>query len=299
MNTVLITGGSGLVGRRLSTLMIEKGYQVRHLSRNPKDKGNIRVFKWDISDGYIDPEALKGVNIVVHLAGADIMEKRWTPERKKELVSSRTDSLNLIYDFLDKNKHQVKTLISSSAQGYYPPNQNKILIEGDPAGSGYMGQLSLAWEQAAYKWENLGIKVSINRIGLVMAREGGVMEILIKPIKKGIASYFGKGTMMYPWIHIDDLCGMMIFEIENDHVKGTFNAAAPNAVTQKEMNKAIAKQFGKNIFSFPVPVFILRLMMGERFGVMVDSFHLSADKIQNAGYNFDFPKLDEALDDLL
>ena len=299
MKKVLITGGSGLVGRRLSQLLIDKGYQVRHLSRTPKDKGDIKVFKWDIKNNYIDPEALQGVDIVVHLAGADIMEKRWNPERKKMLLSSRTESLELLYNYLDKNEHQVKTLISSSAQGYYTPNQNKMLTEDESAGVGYMGQLSLAWEQAAYKWENLGIRVAINRIGLVMASDGGVMEILVKPIKKGFASYFGKGTMMYPWIHIDDLSGMMIYEMENDNIKGSFNAASPNAVTQKAMNQALAKQLNKKIFSFPMPIFILRLMMGERFGVMVDSFHLSADKIQKTGFSFQYPSLEDGLSDLL
>ena len=299
MKTVLITGGSGLVGKRLSQLLINKGYLVRHLSRNPKNQGDIQVFKWDIGKGYIDPEAIQNVDIVVHLAGADIMSERWNTERKKILVSSRTEGLELIHSCLEKNDHKVKTLVSSSAQGYYEPNQNKLLTEDEPAGKGYMGQLCAAWEGSANQWKKSGVRIAINRIGLVLASNGGLLDILLKTISKGMGSYFGKGDMLYPWIHIDDLCRIMIYQMENQNVQGAFNGAAPNAVNQKEMNNAIAKQLGKKIFSFPVPVFLLRLMMGERCAVMVDSFHLSAEKIQKKGFNFKYPEIDGALSDLI
>ena len=163
-----------------------------------------------------------------------------------------------------------------------------------------MGELSRLWEAEAHKWEQLGIRVAINRIGLVLAANGGVLDSILPSIKKGVSAYFGQGKQMYPWIHIDDLCGMIIYEAENEAVKGVFNAASPNAVNQKEMNQAIAAHLQKPIISFPVPKFILNLMMGvERASVLVDSYHLSAAKIQKTGFTFKHPTLDDALTDLL
>ncbi len=288
-----------MVGSRLSYLLLERGYQVRHLSRTPKKRGDIRVFKWDIPTGDLDPEALKGVDTIIHLAGAGIMNRRWTPARKKELATSRIDSLHLIHDFLAKNPHQVKTLISSSALGYYPPNQAKELTESDPPGSGFLGQLCQAWENAAYRFEELGIRVAINRTGLVMASGGGVLQGLMTPMKWGISPCFGRGAMVYPWIHIDDLCGMILFEMENKHLKGAFNAIAPNALTQKEMNHAIAKQLGRGVLSIPMPVWVLQLVLGERASVLVDSYELSSGRIQKEGYMFRFPELEGALEGLV
>jgi hypothetical protein len=300
MKTFLITGGSGLVARRLSELLLQQGYSVKHLSRNPKSTKDIRAFKWDILQQYVDPLALQDVDVVIHLAGAEIMEKRWSQARKQIILDSRVNSLKLLYDFLSKNKNQVETLISSSAQGYYQPNQGQILNEDAPAGAEFMGELCRTWETEALKWEQLGIRVAINRIGLVFSADGGVLEVMRPPIEKGFSAYFGKGKQIYPWIHIDDLCGMIIYEAENEALKGAFNAASPNAVDQKEVNRSIASYLQKSVISFPVPKFILSLMMGaERASVLADSFHLSAAKIQKTGFTFKYPTLDEALTNLL
>lgn len=300
MKTFLITGGSGLVGRRLSELLLQKGYSVKHLSRNPKSTKDIQAFKWDILQQYVDPLALQNVDVVIHLAGADIMEKRWSQARKQILLDSRVDSLKLLNDFLSKNNNQVETLISSSAQGFYEPNRGQVLNEDEPAGAGFMGQLSHTWEAEALKWEQLGIRVVINRIGLVFSADGGVLEVMRPSIEKGFSAYFGKGKQIYPWIHIDDLCGMIIYQAENETLKGTFNAASPNAVDQQEVNRSIASHLQKRVISFPVPKFILSLMMGaERASVLVDSFHLSAAKIQKTGFTFKYPTLDDALTNLL
>ncbi len=299
MKTFLITGGSGLVGQRLSELLLQEGHNVKHLSRNPKSTKDVQAFKWDILQQYIDPLSLENVDVIIHLAGAEIMEKRWSQARKQVLLDSRVNSLKLLYNFLSKNKHQVETLISSSAQGFYAPNQGHILSEDDPADTGYMGQLSCSWEAEAFKWEQIGIRVVINRIGLVYAADGGALEQTRAPIERGIGAYFGKGKQIYPWIHIDDLCEMIIYEAKNKALKGVFNAAAPIAADQQEVIRTIASHLQKSLISFPVPKLLLSLMMGERAGVLVDSFHLSADKIQKAGFVFKYPDLDNALVDLL
>lgn len=299
MKTYLITGGSGLVGKRLSELLIQKGYKVKHLSRNPKKEQGIETYKWDLSKNYVDPLALKNVDVIVHLAGADIMEKSWTKDRKRVLIESRTKGLEILKNFLMQNEHQVKTLISSSAQGFYEPNKGRALKEDEPADEGYMGQLCRVWEDEALSWEQMGIRVVINRIGLVLAANGGVLDMIKNPIKKGVSSYFGNGKQMYPWIHIDDLCGMIMHEAESKSIKGTFNAAAPNSLNQRKFTKAVAKVLNKKFIAITLPKFILKLMMGERSGVLVDSFHLSAEKIQKEGYLFQYSTLDIALSDLL
>lgn len=299
-STFLVTGGSGLVGERLSSQLLQRGNSVKHLSRNPRTRDDgVQVFKWDIPNGFVDPAALKDVDIVVHLAGAEIMDERWTPARKKVLVDSRVDSLRLLREVATEVGAEIETLVSSSAQGYYEPNQGRELHEDDPAGAGYMGQLCVAWETEALKWERIGTRVVINRIGLVLSPDGGALELIANPIKKRMGSYFGRGHQTYPWIHIDDLCGMIHHETENDHVEGAFNAAAPNAVTQRELIKAIATHLGRSVLSFPIPKSVLRLAMGERFNVLVDSFHLSPVKIQQSGFVFAYPELDSALDHLL
>ncbi|MCK5073523.1 MAG: DUF1731 domain-containing protein [Bacteriovoracaceae bacterium] len=168
-----------------------------------------------------------------------------------------------------------------------------------PAGEGYMGQLCRIWEDEALSWEQLGIRVVINRIGLVLAANGGVLDMIKNPIKKGVSSYFGNGKQMYPWIHIDDLCGMIMHEAESKSIKGTFNAAAPNSLNQRKFTKAVVKVLNKKFIAITLPKFILKLMMGERSGVLVDSFHLSAEKIQKEGYLFQYSTLDIALSDLL
>jgi uncharacterized protein (TIGR01777 family) len=162
-----------------------------------------------------------------------------------------------------------------------------------------MGQLCVAWESEALKWEQIGTRIVINRIGLVLAPDGGALELIADPIKKRIGSYFGKGNQTYPWIHIDDLCGIVHHETANESLRGAFNAAAPEAVTQREMVKSIATHLGKSVVSFPIPKSALKLAMGERFSVLVDSFHLSPHKIQQSGYTFAYSGIDDALDQLL
>ncbi len=298
--TFLITGGSGLVGERLSSQLRQHGDSVKHLSRSPgtRDDG-VQVFKWDIPNGFVDPAALENVDVVVHLAGAEIMDERWTPARKKVLIDSRVDSLRLLRKVATETGAEIGALISSSAQGYYEPNQGRELYEDDPAGAGYMGQLCVEWESEALAWERAGTRVVINRIGLVLSPDGGALELIANPIRKRMGSHFGRGNQTYPWIHIDDLCAMITHEVENESMRGAFNAAAPNAVTQREMIKAIATHLGKRVVSFPIPKPLLRVAMGERFSVLVDSFHLSPNKIQQSNFAFAHPEIDGALNHLL
>ena len=299
MKTYLITGGSGLVGKRLSELLMQQGDQVKHLSRNPGVINGVEIFKWDIPNQFVDPKSFDGVDVIVHLAGAEIMEKRLDDERKKEIINSRVDSLKLLYSHLSNHPHNIKCLISSSAQGYYQPNTGKILKETDSSGPGFLGEVCKVWEETAFDWEQLGIRVVVNRIGLVLSALGGAFIGMRKPIEKGFGSYFGNGRHINPWIHIDDMCRIIIHEAINNEMTGAFNAGSPHQVDQREVIKATAACLGKKVISFPVPKFILKLLMGERAGLLMDSYHMSAEKIINSGFSYQYPTIKEAVADLL
>lgn len=297
--TFLITGGSGLVGQRLTELLLAEGHAVKHLSRSKKPGGRIESFVWNVDDDHVDPEALVSVDVIVHLAGAGIADARWTEARKKELVDSRVETLDLLKRHLAASSHTVTTLISASAQGFYEPNVGRVLCEDDVADEGWMGQLCVAWEDAASSWRDLGIRVVINRIGLVLSNRGGVLEALVGPIEKRLSPVFGSGSQVYSWIHVDDLCRMIMFEAANADMQGVFNAVAPHPVNQREFSAAIAIQLGRPVLTLPAPRFFLRAALGERADVVVDSYDLGSDKVQQAGYDFEYTTISEAMASLI
>lgn len=297
--TFLITGGTGLVGGRLTELLVAQGHHVKHLSRSKRSGGQAESFVWNPAEQYVDPEAFVGVDVIVHLAGADIAGARWSEARKKELVDSRVESLNLLKRQLVSSEHTVTTLISSSAQGYYAPNLGRVLREEDGSDAGFMGQLCADWEAAATSWEDLGVRVAINRIGLVLSRRGGVLQAIMGPIEKRLSPVLGTGDQMYSWIHVDDLCGMIMFEAEDADIHGVFNAVAPNPVTQRELNEAITAQLGAPVLTLRAPAFLLNAVMGERAIVVTDSFNLSSAKVQQAGYAFQHTTISQAMAELI
>ncbi|MDO5735122.1 MAG: TIGR01777 family oxidoreductase [Propionibacteriaceae bacterium] len=297
--TFLITGGTGLVGRRLTELLLAEGHGVKHLSRSRTSGGHVESFVWNLAQDYVDPDALAGVDVIVHLAGAHIAEGRWSEARKKELGESRIETLNLLKRHLLGSSHTVSTLISSSAQGYYEPNQRRVLHEEDDADEGFMGQLCAGWEAAATSWTEMGVRVAINRIGLVLSRSGGVLEAIMGPIGMRLSPVFGNGSQMYSWIHVDDLCRMIMFEAEDASVQGVFNAVAPNPVSQRELNQAITAQMGRTAVTLRAPKFLLHAVMGERAVVVTDSFNVSSDKVEKAGYDFQYFTIGQAMKDLI
>lgn len=297
--TFLITGGTGLVGRRLTELLLAKGYEVKHLSRSQKSGGRVKTFVWSVEEDYVDPEALADVDIIVHLAGAPIMDGRWSETRKRELVDSRVKTLDLLRHHLAGSAHNVKTLISSSAQGFYEPNTGRVLHEDEAPDAGWMGQLCAAWEDAAMSWSELDVRVVIDRIGLVLSPRGGVLEAIMGLIHKRLSPVFGSGSQMYSWIHIDDFCGMIIRQAEDANMSGIFNAAAPNPVHQREFNAAIAAQLGSSVLTLRAPKFLLKAALGERAAVVEDSYNLSSDKVHAAGYDFQYKTISQAVADLI
>ena len=296
---ILITGASGLVGKRLTELLLQKGYQVSHLGRNKKE-GTVPSFVWDVEKGFIDSTALANVDTIIHLAGAGVADKRWTSSRKREILESRTKSTALLFHAIKNQKHSVTTLISASAIGYYGFGlSEEVFTEESKPGSDFLAQVTKQWEEEVEKISSLRIRVVKLRIGIVLSEKGGALAEMAKPIKLGVGSALGTGKQYLTWIHLDDLCEIFIKAIEDQLMNGIYNAVGPEWVTNAEMTKMIAKVLRKSLWLPPVPGFVLKIVLGEMANMVLNGSKISSTCIQETGFKFKFIKLEDALRDLL
>ena len=270
--TILITGGTGLIGTALSKLLVDKKYDVIILTRKAiqKIEGNveqrIQYAEWDIDKKTINEEAIRKADHIIHLAGASVGDKRWTAERKKEILISRTESSALSVKALMEITNKVKTVASASGIGWYGEDQKKIKMftEEDPPAEGFLGDTCKAWENSIEPVRGLGKRLVILRTGLVLSNRGGVLAEFCKPLKFGMASILGSGKQMISWIHIEDICRLFCFAIENEKMEGVFNAVSLNPVSNKSLALEFAKSRKGNFFiPIHVPSFILKLVLGE------------------------------------
>jgi len=295
---VLITGANGLVAQELSK-KLEKEYIVRFLTRKKKNSND---FEWNIKEGTIDEAAFENISHVIHLAGANISEKRWTDERKKELISSRVDSANLILKTLQKKNIQLKSFISASGINYYgTETTEKIFTENDDPGNDFLSEVVVLWEKAAdnFKEQNLAERVVKIRTAVVLSEKEGALKKMLPTIKIGIGSPLGSGKQYMPWIHIKDICSIYKFALKNSELDGAFNGTAPEHTTNKNLTKTIAEVLKKPLFMPNVPGFVLKLLFGELSVAVLEGSRASSEKIQKAGFQFEFPELKSALKDLL
>lgn len=298
---ILITGGSGLLGTSLSQKLDALGYEVIHLSRYKSKVSNYQIFTWDIPNGLVEDGALDGVDYIIHLAGAGVADKRWTDERKKVLASSRIESAALIHNQLKMSGRKIKAFISASAVGIYGFDTGSIVQTEDRTqlGDDFLATLTKKWEHAADQFDDSSERVVKFRIGLVLSHKGGLLEKLVPVTKFGLASAFGSGEQYMSWIHIDDLVDMFIKAIEDDGFIGTFNAVAPNPVTNKKFLKTLAETLNKPFFLPDTPKFVLKMVLGELASAITGGNKVSSEKIEQAGFQFQHPSLDESLNDLL
>jgi len=295
---ILLTGGSGLVGKELTTMLLKRGYTVSHLSRKPAGLPGVKTFVWDIGKGLIDEQCIEGVDTIVHLAGAGVAEKRWTDSRKQEIVDSRVKSIRLLYNLLERKTNRVKAVISASGTGYYGNRADELLTEQSTPGDDFLAKCCLAWEAAVDEGAALGLRVVKFRTGMVLSTDGGALPVLTGPVKWGIGSALGNGRQWVPWIHYLDVAAMYRFGIENTNLAGVYNMAAPNAVTNKQLTRAIATHLHKPLWLPNVPAFALKLFLGEMSSAVLASDNVSVQKIQNEGFEFNFPDITEALKNL-
>jgi uncharacterized protein (TIGR01777 family) len=295
MEKVIITGGTGLVGKRLTKLLLEKGFEVNILCRNPKKPNE---FRWNIEEKYIDSKVFEQAAAIIHLAGAGVADKRWTNARKQEIIDSRTLSTQLIADYLSKHQHTISNFISASAVGFYGDRGNEVLTEDATNGTGFLAEVCQLWESETQKISQLGISVSKIRIGIVLSKDGGALPKLDFPIKFGIGAYIGDGKQFVPWIHIDDLCHIFIHLLEHKNLHCTYNGCAPDIKTNKEMSETIARVLHRPFIPFPAPGFILKTVMGEMASMLLMSNNCSSDKIKQTGFTFQFLTLKSALENI-
>ena len=298
MSNLLISGGSGLVGQHLCKSLQEKGYDVAILSRSSKPKTHTPSYYWDINRNDIDIEAINNCDFIIHLAGVNIGEKRWTRKRKIEILNSRVKSIDLIFKNLDK-KNKLKAVISASAVGYYGAHTTeKIFSETDSSSNDFLGETCSLWEQAADKFTGIGIRTVKIRTGVVLSKKGGALAKLKMPIQLGFGSAIGHGRQYMPWIHMDDLCAIYIKALENKEMNGAFNAVAPEHVTNKALTRKMARALHKPFWFPNIPAFIMKLLFGEMAVMLLSGSRVSSAKIEASGYTFQFPNLESALKDL-
>ena len=302
METVIITGGTGLIGTALTSLLTSKGYKVIILSRKQRHaKENVSYAVWDLKNSYIDPEAIRQADHIIHLAGAGVADKRWTKKRKQEIRDSRVNSGKLIIKSLSEIENKVRTVVSASGIGWYGSDKKnkEPFIEIDPHSDDFLGSTCKLWEESIQPVTKNGKRLVIFRTGIVFSNKGGAFKEFLKPLKAGVAAILGSGNQMVSWIHIDDLCRLYLAAIEMQHLNGIYNATAPETITNKQLMLKIGKARRRPYIPIHVPEFALKLVLGEMSIEVLKSATVDDSKIRNAGFNFIYPTVDSAINDLV
>lgn len=299
MAKILITGGSGLVGKAISDLLINKGHAVRWLSREAKPGGKIATYKWDVKTGYIDENAFEGLDHIIHLSGAGIIDKRWSKSYKKEIVESRVKSTELLFKTLTKREHKLKSFVGASAVGYYGSEAtDHLFTETDKAGEDFLAEVCVAWENSYQPIIQTGVRTAIIRTGIVLSKQGGAYPTMVPPFKVGLGAAIGSGKQYFPWIHMNDLAGIYWHVLFHETLHGSFNAVSSVSINNYEFSKALSKSLNKAFFLPNVPEFAIKLALGERAVTVTRGVKISNEKIKASGYNFELDDLAAALKDL-
>ena len=331
MSTITITGGTGLIGTTLTHLLIDNGHRVIILSRKTPPGGRpapanepdlasaphsaaafygrpsgsgLQRLHWDPATGYIDPEAIRQADFIVHLAGAGVADHRWNAKRKKVIEESRTRSAELLVKTLREIPNRVKAVLSASGIGWYGPDpaipNPRPFEETDPADKDFLGETCRRWEAAISPVMTIGKRLVILRTGLVLSRQGGALAEFRKPVRFGIAAILGSGRQVMSWIHIDDLCRLYLQAILHEEWSGVYNAVAPNPVSNRTLSIELARRLkGRYFVPVFVPSFLLKLIIGEMSIEVLKSATVSAGKTRATGFQFIYPSLESALDNLL
>jgi len=305
MATILITGGSGLIGTALTASLQREGHTVRWLSRTAGEQplrlrsGSVQRYAWDVERGTVDHEALDGVEHIIHLAGAGIADKRWTAARKRELERSRLESARVLLRAVKANGAAPKTFISAAGINYYGAGTSEhFFTESDAAGQGYIAHLSRIWEEAADEWAPTCRVVKL-RTPLVLSRKGGGLAKLAFPARFGMGAPLGSGRQWMPWVHLDDLVRAYQQALANTAMHGAYNVCSGDQRTNRDFTKAVAKALGRPVFLPAVPGFLLKLALGELSSILLGGSRASNARLVATGFTFRYDALDAALTDCL
>ncbi len=291
MEKILLTGGLGMVSTALIKELTQANYQVNVLTRNPDkiefENKQVSFFEWNLEKKFIDLKAFEGISTIIHLAGANIGSDRWTEKRKKEILSSRVDSANLLFNTIRQHQLPIKNFISSSAVGYYGAfTSDKILTENDPNGSDFVAGVCQQWEAAAHQFETLGMRVIILRKGVIIGN-GGMYQHISRLAKWGINTTLGNGKQWVPWIFIGDLVQLYLFSLSNKDVRGTFNAVSDEHVTMQKLSQELSRSFHRWRITPALPAFALKIILGEMAVMLLKGTRVSNQKIKEAGFRFE------------
>lgn len=308
MDTILIMGGTGMIGTRLTKMLTEKGYAVIILTRDASKIKHtlpgVSYADWDIDKQTINKDAVAKSDHIIHLAGAGVADKRWTAKRKQEIVNSRTQSSALIVKALKEFPNKIKTVVSASAIGWYGPDttlsKQKGFTEDAQADTAFLGETCRLWEASIEPVAKLGKRLVKLRTGIALSNDGGALVEFKKPLKAFVAAILGDGRQVVSWIHVDDLCRMYLSAIENEHINGAYNAVAPNPVTNKELVLTLAKKMRGNFFiPIHVPAFALKIALGEMSIEVLKSATVNSQKIRSTGFEFQYSTIEEAFANLI
>jgi hypothetical protein len=300
MANILITGGSGSIGKHLIPKLLFKGHQVAIIGRSKRDIPGVESFVWDLKKGSVDDRALLGVTHIIHLAGAGITDKSWSTARKKEILESRVRPMQLIANALISRNQRIKAIISSSAVGYYGGiTSDKIFSETHGAENDFLGSTCKMWEDAVQYFKQVADREVRVRTSVVLMSDAGALPKLTLPTKLGFGAAVGSGKQWMPWIHIDDLTELYLETIEDDRYNGPFNAVAPQHVNQTDLIRAIGKTLNRPTFLPPVPGFLLKMVLGEMATVVTEGSRVSSQKLNDTGFEFQYPNIQTALNSLL
>ena len=298
VQNILICGGTGLLGQRLSHLLQEKSYNIAFFTRNAS-KVQKQYFHWDPINTWLNPDVLKKSDVIINLSGSSIAEGRWTKKRKSEIFNSRIQSTRLLYNKLLELKHIPSLFINASAIGLYPCNRNELMTEDSLPGKSFLSYLAWHWEKEAFKISELGIRTVVFRIGLVLSNEGGFLPKMMQAFRFHAGSTLGNGKQYMSWIHIDDLCAMFLEAIQSKKWQGVYNAVSPNPVSNQEFTLSLAKVLKKPILLSSVPALFLKILFGELSTLLLDGSRVSAAKVLETGFRFHHPDLESSLLSLL
>lgn len=304
MATVMITGGTGMIGTALSKALIEKNHEViilsRHKSQKTEKVPGASIALWDIEKQEIDLNALASCDYIVHLAGEGVADKRWTKKRKKQIVESRVKSSSFLVNALKEHNNKVKGFISASGIGWYGndpviPNPRPF-TEELPAAHDFIAETCRQWEESVAPVKQLGKRLVIIRTGVVLSREGGAIKKFLQPLAFSFATILGSGKQVISWIHIDDLVRMYISAIENESMESVYNAVSPFPVTNKELITELAHiKKGKLFIPVHVPALFIKTVYGELSVEVLKSTTVSSRRIREAGFTFNLPTIETAL----
>lgn len=294
---VLLTGGSGFIGKHLTDVLIEAGFSVSVLSRFDRENTQrVTYYKWDIKKNYIDKNAILNADYIIHLAGEGIVEKRWTKRRKRAIIESRVRPVEMIYSILEKNNKKLESFVSASGIGIYGAiTSHKICTENTPPADDFLGITCQKWESAADKIASLNIRTVKIRTGIVLGKNEGFLKKMAPTFKSGFGAVLGSGKQYLPWIHIEDLCQIYLKSIEDTKLEGAYNACITDNTTNARFSKTLAKLYEYSIWLPKIPPFVLKILLGQMSIAVLTGQRVSSEKIQNTGFEFQFTDLEKTL----